>query len=59
MASVIGVEFRALPKALEEVVGLSFDCLVVELVMHKRGLERIEREMDSAPSIAEIGLEPG
>ncbi|MDF2696376.1 MAG: hypothetical protein K0S65_4759 [Labilithrix sp.] len=29
------------------------------LVMHKRGLERIERDKDSNPSLAEIGLEPG
>jgi hypothetical protein len=29
------------------------------LVMHKRGLERIDRDKDSNPSLAEIGLEPG
>jgi hypothetical protein len=29
------------------------------LVMHKRGLERLERDKDSNPSLAEIGLEPG
>jgi len=28
------------------------------LVMHKRGLERIEKDKDSNPSLAEIGLEP-
>jgi hypothetical protein len=28
------------------------------LVMHKRGLERIERDKDSNPSLAEIDLEP-
>lgn len=28
------------------------------LVLHKRGLERLEREKDSNPSLAEIGLEP-
>ena len=33
----IQVEFRVLPKVLEEAVGLSRDHLVVELVMHKRG----------------------
>jgi hypothetical protein len=29
------------------------------LVMHKRGLERIERDTDSNPSLAEVGIEPG
>jgi hypothetical protein len=29
------------------------------LVLHKRGLERLERDKDSNPSLAEIGLEPG
>lgn len=29
------------------------------LVMHKRGLERLERDKDSDPSLADIGLEPG
>lgn len=30
------------------------------LVLHKRGLERLEREHhDSSPSLAEVGLEPG
>jgi hypothetical protein len=29
------------------------------LVLHKRGLERVEREADSDPNLAEIGLEPG
>ena len=33
----IQVEFRVLPKVLEEAVGLSGDHLVVELVKHKRG----------------------
>jgi len=28
------------------------------LVLHKRGLERLEREKDSNPSLAEIGIEP-
>jgi hypothetical protein len=28
------------------------------LVLHKRGLERLEREKDSNPSLAEVGLEP-
>jgi len=28
------------------------------LVMHKRGLERIERDKDSNPALTEIGLEP-
>ncbi len=28
------------------------------LVLHKRGLERLERDKDSNPSLAEIGLEP-
>jgi hypothetical protein len=29
------------------------------LVMHKRGLERLERDNESDPSLAEVGLEPG
>lgn len=29
------------------------------LVLHKRGLERLERDKDSNPSLAEVGLEPG
>ncbi len=29
------------------------------LVMHKRGLERLERDLDSNPALAEVGLEPG
>jgi hypothetical protein len=29
------------------------------LVMHKRGLERLERDSDSNPTLAEVGLEPG
>ncbi|MDB4945490.1 MAG: hypothetical protein JWP97_5024 [Labilithrix sp.] len=29
------------------------------LVLHKRGLERLDRDTDSNPSLAEIGLEPG
>lgn len=29
------------------------------LVLHKRGLERLEKDADSHPSLAEIGLEPG
>ncbi len=29
------------------------------LVLHKRGLERLDREKDSSPSLAEIGIEPG
>lgn len=29
------------------------------LVVHKRGLERVERDADSNPSLGEIGLEPG
>jgi hypothetical protein len=29
------------------------------LVMHKRGLERLERDNDSSPPLAEIGIEPG
>ncbi len=29
------------------------------LVLHKRGLERLDRDKDSNPSLAEIGLEPG
>ena len=29
------------------------------LVLHKRGLERLERDKDSNPSLAEIGIEPG
>ena len=29
------------------------------LVLHKRGLERLDREKDSNPSLAEVGLEPG
>jgi hypothetical protein len=29
------------------------------LVMHKRGLERLERDKDSNPSLAEVGIEPG
>lgn len=29
------------------------------LVLHKRGLERLERDEDSHPSLAEVGLEPG
>ncbi|AKV02731.1 hypothetical protein AKJ09_09394 [Labilithrix luteola] len=28
------------------------------LVLHKRGLERLDREKDSNPSLAEIGIEP-
>lgn len=28
------------------------------LVLHKRGLERLERDKDSNPSLAEVGLEP-
>jgi hypothetical protein len=28
------------------------------LVLHTRGLERLEREKDSNPSLAEIGIEP-
>jgi hypothetical protein len=28
------------------------------LVLHKRGLERLEREKDSHPSLPEIGIEP-
>jgi hypothetical protein len=28
------------------------------LVLHKRGLERLEREAESNPSLADIGLEP-
>ncbi|HEY8073214.1 MAG TPA: hypothetical protein VIF62_03875 [Labilithrix sp.] len=29
------------------------------LVLHKRGLERLERDSDSNPSLSEIGIEPG
>lgn len=29
------------------------------LVMHKRGLERLERDKDSNPSLVDVGLEPG
>jgi hypothetical protein len=29
------------------------------LVLHKRGLERLERDKDSNPSLAEVGIEPG
>lgn len=29
------------------------------LVLHKRGLERLERDKDSNPSLVEVGLEPG
>lgn len=29
------------------------------LVMHKRGLERLERDKDSNPSLTEVGIEPG
>jgi hypothetical protein len=29
------------------------------LVLHKRGLERLDREKSSNPSLAEIGIEPG
>jgi hypothetical protein len=29
------------------------------LVMHKRGLERLESDKDSNPSITEVGIEPG
>ena len=29
------------------------------LVIHKRGLERLEKDSDSNPSLAEIGIEPG
>ncbi|MBS2013526.1 MAG: hypothetical protein JST00_11590 [Deltaproteobacteria bacterium] len=29
------------------------------LVLHKRGLERLDREKESNPSLAEIGIEPG
>lgn len=29
------------------------------LVLHKRGLERLERQADSDPSIGDVGLEPG
>ncbi len=29
------------------------------LVLHKRGLERLDREKESNPSLADIGLEPG
>jgi len=29
------------------------------LVLHKRGLERLDRDKDSNPSLAEIGIEPG
>jgi hypothetical protein len=29
------------------------------LVLHKRGLERLERDSDSTPSLSEIGIEPG
>jgi hypothetical protein len=28
------------------------------IVMHKRGLERLERANDSGPGLAEVGLEP-
>ena len=29
------------------------------LMLHKRGLERLERQKDSNPSLAEIGIDPG
>ena len=48
-----------LPIRVEVVVGGHRHVEAGTLVMHKRGLDRLERTDESDPTLAEIGIEPG
>lgn len=48
-----------IPIKVEVLVGDERHEELATLVLHKRGLERLDRDKDSNPSLAEIGIEPG
>ncbi|MBX3230031.1 MAG: hypothetical protein KIT84_25645 [Labilithrix sp.] len=48
-----------LPIRVEVQAGATKQIENATLVLHKRGLERLERDKDSNPSLSEVGLEPG
>ncbi|MBX3185649.1 MAG: hypothetical protein KF819_01485 [Labilithrix sp.] len=59
------VRFIDAPRCYRVPIKLRVECAgekyeeAATLVLHKRGLERLDREKDSNPSLAEIGIEPG
>lgn len=48
-----------IPIKVEVVVGTHRQLETGTLVLHKRGLERLDKDKESNPSMAEIGIEPG
>lgn len=48
-----------IPIKVEVVVGAHHQLETGTLVLHKRGLERLDKDKESNPSMAEIGIEPG
>lgn len=48
-----------IPIKVEVTCGTERQVEAATLVLHKRGLERLEKDNDSSPSLADVGIEPG